>query len=204
MLMIICSWIKNLKFNVNSSYIFGFLNFYIVPFLLMSQVFKVWISECRSFLVTHYGNHILGHYYCKSMLSINSQLVSKLVVSISSKLVVRACWACSYSSNVRACSALTHQCKCIASYVGCYAWRNMNTHHSNKRRNACRNFCPRTRGTPQEPEVCDLQRPQLQKKQTTSQHFTFTFTFALRLLCGLSMFWNTFQCSQHLSLFKNL
>jgi hypothetical protein len=26
----------------------------------------------------------------------------------------------------------------------------------------------------------------------------FTFTFPLRLLCGLSMFWNTFQCSQHL------
>jgi hypothetical protein len=35
-------------------------------------------------------------------------------------------------------------------------------------------------------------------------YFTFTFTFPLRLLCGLSMFWNTFQCSQHLSLLKSL
>jgi hypothetical protein len=33
---------------------------------------------------------------------------------------------------------------------------------------------------------------------------TFTFTFSFRLLCGLSMFWNTFQCSQHLSLLKSL
>jgi hypothetical protein len=31
----------NLKFNVSSSYIFGFLNLYIVSFFLMSQVFKV-------------------------------------------------------------------------------------------------------------------------------------------------------------------
>jgi hypothetical protein len=54
--MIVCCWIKNLKSNVNSTYIFGFLNFYIVPFFLMSQVFKVWISECPSFLVKYYGN----------------------------------------------------------------------------------------------------------------------------------------------------
>jgi hypothetical protein len=51
-----CCWIKNVKFNVNSSYIFGFLNFYVVPFFLMSQIFKVWISECPSFWVKHYGS----------------------------------------------------------------------------------------------------------------------------------------------------
>jgi hypothetical protein len=54
--MIVCCWIKHLKFNVNSSYIFGFLNFYIVSFFLMSQVFKVRISECPSFWVKYYGN----------------------------------------------------------------------------------------------------------------------------------------------------
>jgi hypothetical protein len=55
--MIVCCWIENLKFNANSSYIFfGFLNFYVVPFFLMSQVFEVWISECPSFWVKHFEN----------------------------------------------------------------------------------------------------------------------------------------------------
>jgi hypothetical protein len=35
---------------------------------------------------------------------------------------------------------------------------------------------------------------------TQRYYCSFTFTFPLRLLCGLSMFWNTFQCSQYLSL----
>jgi hypothetical protein len=57
--MIVYCWIKNLKFNVNSIYIFGFLNFCIVPFFLMSQVFKVRISECPSFWVKYYGDPII-------------------------------------------------------------------------------------------------------------------------------------------------
>jgi hypothetical protein len=50
--------VNRINVNVNSN-IFGFINFYIVPFFLMSQVFKVRISECPSLWVKHYGNPTL-------------------------------------------------------------------------------------------------------------------------------------------------